>query len=870
MTQPTLTPRQRKLRGTATILAWLAGLVVLFILVTHYRNRPSPYDPEEESEVITSNLRLNLPQAAPDPIFEDITEQAGLSGFRTFQGPRTSQLPEDMGGGAAFGDFDNDGDDDLFLVSAGGHLNLPTNELPPSQLYRNRGDGTFDNVSTFPELRIRGMGAAWGDYDGDGFIDLAVTGYQSLHLFRNESGTGRFTEILLPGDHTFFWAGASWADFDNDRDLDLYISGYLEYHVSEADLGKTSAQNQTAVPYTLNPASFEPAKNRLYRNDGNNQFTDIAEPLDVTNPTGRSLGAIWCDFDQDGWLDLYVANDVSDNAFYRNQQTTFTDIAHAAWMADYRSAMGMTAADWNNDGDDDLFITHWVAQENALYDNTFADFNTASPSSRESTPVTHPTSPGNAVDTEKPKARFVDVADMHGIGQMALPYVGWGTEFVDLDHDGWLDLLVANGSTLEIPEQIPKQLQPQEMFFLWNHAGGAFHNLSGMHSGFSEKHISRGLATSDIDGDGDIDFVIVDMDGGARLYRNDMTTGNWVQCRLRSLDANQQLTGRGEHAVITVYAGPKTFRRSFNSVSYLSQSTATLHIGLGALSVIDRIEVKWHAGNEQTFTGISPNAVWELQEGNPNPKRVTPTPSTESVSADIDTTGSDERARTVAFWKHQRTAMNLFKQDQNYEQAIASFKQALAINPHHEDALFYYASSLIELNQIEDAMRQLEKLSKVNPQSLRAFQQWGTLRALTAKSATDLETSESLLLKARAINPEETGVLQLLGEVALKRGNMDKADERLAHVISSNPRAARAIYLRAFIAMTKQDDETSASFLKQARKALGPEWQPKGTTSEGDVRQQMHIHTTPYSQIFSEWNGSTEPQSAFGGLGNLK
>ena len=189
MTQPTLTPRQRKLRGTATILAWLAGLVVLFILVTHYRNRPSPYDPEEESEVITSNLRLNLPQAAPDPIFEDITEQAGLPGFRTFQGPRTSQLPEDMGGGAAFGDFDNDGDDDLFLVSAGGHLNLPTNELPPSQLYRNRGDGTFDNVSTFPELRIRGMGAAWGDYDGDGFIDLAVTGYQSLHLFRNESGT---------------------------------------------------------------------------------------------------------------------------------------------------------------------------------------------------------------------------------------------------------------------------------------------------------------------------------------------------------------------------------------------------------------------------------------------------------------------------------------------------------------------------------------------------------------------------------------------------------------------------------------------------------------------------------------------------------
>ena len=863
MTQPTLTPRQRKLRGTATALAWLTGLVVLYILVTHYRNRPSPYDPEEEIEVITSNLRLNLPQGAPDPRFEEITKQAGLSGFQTFQGPRTSQLPEDMGGGAAFGDFDNDGDDDLFLVSAGGHLNLSPYQLHPSLLYRNQGNGTFDKVPTFPELRIRGMGGAWGDYDGDGFIDLAVTGYQSLHLFRNESGTGRFTEIPLPGNHAFFWAGASWGDFDNDRDLDLYICGYLEYHISEADLGKTSAQNQTSVPYTLNPASFEPAKNRLYRNDGNNQFTDVAASLDITNPTGRSLGAIWCDFDQDGWLDLYVANDVSDNAFYQNQQTTFTDIAHAAWMADYRSAMGMTAADWNKDGDDDLFITHWVAQENALYDNTFADFTKSATTPQESTPANEQP-PENTSLIDKPKARFVDVADMHGIGQMALPYVGWGTEFVDMDHDGWMDLLVANGSTLEIPERIPKQLQPQEMFFLWNHAGGAFHNLATIHPGFSEKHISRGLATSDIDGDGDIDFVIIDMDGGVRLYRNDMTTGNWVQCRLRSRNANQQLTGRGEHAVITVYAGPKTFRRSFNSVSYLSQSTATLHIGLGALSAIDRIKVQWHAGNQQTFTGISPNAVWELQEGNPNPIRLKKTTSKESLSTGIETGGSEEREKTAAFWNHQRTGMNLFKQDQNYEQAIVSFKQALAINPTHEDALFYYASSLIELDRIDEAMHQLEQLTKVNPQSLRAFQQWGTLRALTATSATDLEEAEALLWKARDINPEETGVLQLLGEVALKRGNLNEADERLAQVISSNPRAARAIYLRAYIAHSKQNNEASIAFLKQAREALGPEWQPQGTTSEGDVRHRMHIHTTPYSDAFTKWNGSTDPQSAFG------
>jgi hypothetical protein len=355
---PKLTPRQRKLRFTIAALSWTAGLAAILGAAIFYGKRPQQYDPDEEDQAITSSLKLNLPPGAPEPKLTDITIEAGLAGFKTFLGTRTSQLPEDMGGGAAFGDFDNDGDDDLFLVSAGGNLELPDEQLLPSQLYRNRGDGTFEQVTEFPELKIRGLGSSWGDFDGDGFIDLVVTGYKVLQLFHNEGGTGNFSTVELPIDQNSYWAGATWGDFDNDRDLDLYVCGYLDYRVTEADRLKNSAQFDTSVPFTLNPASFEPAKNRLFRNDGGGKFSEVAEELGVTNPTGRSLSAVWCDFDEDRWLDLYVANDVSDNALFHNDHGTFRDISHTAWVADYRSAMGLAVGDWNNDNDDDLFVTH--------------------------------------------------------------------------------------------------------------------------------------------------------------------------------------------------------------------------------------------------------------------------------------------------------------------------------------------------------------------------------------------------------------------------------------------------------------------------------------------------------------------------------
>ncbi len=854
------TPRQRKLRLTIAALSWLGGLGLLLVTAVYYGRRPNQYDPEEADQAITSSLKLKLPAGAPEPRFTDVTAASGLSGFQTFRGERTSQLPEDMGGGAAFGDFDNDGDDDLFLVAAGGSLDLPDQELAPSQLYRNRGNGTFELVQDFPEVRLRGMGAAWGDFDGDGFIDLALSGYQVLRLFHNEAGTGRFSAVELTRAQAGFWTGVSWGDFDHDRDLDLYVCGYVDYQVNAADRQKTSDQLDTTVPFTLNPASFPPAKNRLYRNDGG-RFTDIAEQLGVTNPTGRSLGAVWHDFDEDGWLEIYVANDVSDNAYFHNDGGTFRDIAHAAWVADYRSAMGLAVGDWNNDGDDDLYVTHWVAQENALYDNTYADFFKNPKAPRQGDiPVAQSVLAVTGPSGEKPKARFVDVADQRGLGQMSLPFVGWGTEFVDLDQDGWLDLLAANGSTLEEPGPAPKRLRPQELFLLWNDAGQLFHNLAPGSPTLQSRHVSRGLAVADIDGDGDQDFVIVDLDGGARLMRTDMARGNWLQVRLHSRAIDRAHHGRGEGSVVTAIAGGRQFRRAVTSAAYLSQSTATLHFGLGDLTTIERLEVRWHGGEVATYSNLTAQAVWELRERDPVPRRVG------KVAAAVSP--GDDRVRVLAFWQHQRAGMALFKAGRDYPAAVREFEQALALDPVHEDSLFYLANSLIELGQPAAAIVSLRRLTELNSQSLRGFQQWGTLRALTARTRADLVAAEELLLKARAINPEETGVLQVLGEVALLRGEPALADERLAQVIASNQRAARAIYLRAYLASKSGRHDASRELLKQTRAALGPEWKPQGTTHEGDVKNRMHVHTTPLSEAFARWDGNEDPARAFAPVTN--
>jgi tetratricopeptide (TPR) repeat protein len=830
-----------------SLAALLVGMVIFRL------TRPDVRRPGEKLDDITERLSRGLPEDAPTPVFTDVTEEAGLGAFVSFVGQRSSQLPEDMGSGMAWGDYDRDGDEDVFLVSAGGALTLQPEQWAPSRLYENLGDGTFRQSEAFPELRISGMAAAWGDYDDDGWLDLVVTGYRSLLLFHNQEGRLARDESFQESEG--YWAGAAWGDFDNDRDLDLYVCGYVVYVEDANAAGDATEQYGTSVPYTLNPASFEPERNLLFQNNGDGTFEDVAQLWGVSNPGGRSLGALWQDFDDDGRLDLYVANDISDNALYLNRGETFEDVSLAAWVADYRGAMGLATGDWNRDGDDDLFVTHWVAQENALYDSRLVDFQKARQEGDSSTGQGETGAPPVPLS-------FSDMAAPLGLGQIALQSVGWGTEFVDFDHDGWLDLIVANGSTLET-EDTPRGLKPQATMFLWNRRGEYFHDLAPLSEVFSTPRVSRGLAVSDYDQDGDQDVLIMDLYEGVRLLRNDMANGNWLQVSLKSKDGAGELTARGESSKVSVHAGDVILRRTATGGSYLSQSTRTLHFGLGATSRIDELEVRWHAGESQRFDKLEPNALWELTEGDPEPRKIS---DNSFVATDLDS-GDDteltDRERVVAFWEKQRTAMDAFKIEGDIPKAAALFSEALELDPEHEDSLYYLANCLAVQGEIDEAMEHLETLMEINPMSHRAFKQWGIMRAMTAESPEDLEAANQALERSLEINKEETGALLVLGELALMQGDDDLTRQRLEWNTSTNPRSTGGFFLLGYLAWKQGDGETSADLLQKAQGTRGEDWKPAGTVAEGDVASRMHKEVSPLSIYWEQWDGTLDPDQVF-------
>ena len=829
--------RRKRLYRTVWIVAVVAVTGTLVSLWTFRVGRPAEYTTGEKHRDITTRLSRGIPDGAPEPRFVDVTVSAGLDAFRTFAGERTSQLPEDMGPGSAWGDYDGDGDEDLFVVSAGGPLTAAEELLASSELYENRGDGTFSRVDEFPETRIVGMGAAWGDYTGDGNLDLVVTGFNALRLFRNKGGQlVRDTEFPSPAG---FWSGASWSDFDRDGDLDLYVCGYVQYIPDVTGKNRISSQYGRKIPYTLNPSSYPPERNLLFVNRGDGSFDEVGEAYGVSNPKGRSLVALWHDLDDDGWPDLYVANDISDNALYINREGRFEDASHAAWVADYRGAMGLTAGDWNRDGDDDLFVTHWVAQENALYDSRLAD-------------DADMPSPDGSI----PPLRFVDFADHQGLGQIALRSVGWGTEFVDFDADGWLDLIVANGSTFE-EEGLPRRLSPELPFLFWNDEGRFFHDLAPLTETLSIPSVSRGLAVADYDDDGDVDVLFSDGGGGVRLLRNETPQGNWVQLRLRARLGNGDGYGFAEGARVIAVAGDVLHRRTISGVSYLSQSSRRVHIGLGAAERLDSVEVRWPSGHVDKIAGLAVNGFWEIVEGESEARRIaTVHPATLT------------REQQVEFWRLQRAAVRAMKVDLDLSAASALFRQALDLDPAHEDSIYYLGNCLAELGDLDGALSRFAELMDLNPNSHRAFKRWGTLRAMNAESSEAMLRAESALERAVSINPEATGARMILAETSIVRGDFETARQTLRWIQSTNPTAGDALFLLGYISW-KQEDLAGARELLERAAGTGEEWRPEGAAAEGDVRRKMHRETTFFGGVYQAWDRTIDPASVFGGLDDL-
>lgn len=543
-------------------------------------------------------LPSNVPDDYPRVVFHDVGEQAGIR-FQHFQGTRSTQLPEDMGSGAAWGDYDNDGYPDLYVVDVAGPLTDTPAQLAHSpggnRLYHNNRDGTFTDVTKKAGVGLKGIGmaAAWADYDNDGLLDLLVTSYDRLTLYHN-NGNGTFTDVTKKAgldQYRGFWTGAAWGDYDRDGNVDLFVCGYVKYDFRAEDLHKKSLQYTSVVPYTLNPAAYPPERKLLLHNNGDGTFTDVAKQAGVADPAGRSLSAAWYDFDGDGWPDLYVANDIWGSKLYLNQHNgTFKDVTRETGMTDFRGAMGIAIGDWASHGEADVFVTHWIYQENALFENfRYLDDKTKNDG----------------------KLFFGDVADTVGLGQISKPSIGWGTSFFDYDNDGKLDLFVVNGSTFQ-DDKDPRHLVPMKNFLFWQ-KDDAFHEVGSV-SGqpFQEMHVGRGAAFADYNNDGNMDVFIVNQEGRAQLLRNDGgSKKNWIKVRVKCTKSNR--SGFGTKVVIEA-AGQMQAQEIGGQTSYLSQNALEAHFGLNNEKEVARLRVTFPSGIVREMEHIPANRIVTVQE----------------------------------------------------------------------------------------------------------------------------------------------------------------------------------------------------------------------------------------------------------------
>ncbi len=526
--------------------------------------------------------------------FVDATDEAGIR-FQHSSGTRSSLLPEDMGSGAAFADIDNDGDLDLYIVNIPRPLTQDTNVGNPKTdvLYRNNADGTFTDITDSAGVGHPGygMGCVFADYDGDGNLDLYVTNYGANVLYHN-NGDGTFSDITkTAGVGCELWStGAAFADVDADNDLDLYVCNYVTYDLEKLEqLQAESLQSGKPVPSALNPHVFEPQDNVFYRNNGDGTFSDVTTEVGIAAPGGRSMQCLFSDFDNDNDLDLYVANDTSVNYVYRNEGNgTFTDVSNASWAADFRGSMGLTAGDYDGDGDTDLFMSHWIDEENALYRNLLKE------------------------DPSSEHIRFVDESYSAMLAEVSIKHIGWGTALFDYDNDGDLDIFVTNGSTFQELND-PEVLIPQADALYRNNGDGTFTDVSES-TGIATlpTRVGRGATFGDYDNDGDVDIFIVNNYAPPTLLRNDGGNRNgWLHVELVGIDGNRNAIG----AKIQLKTADQTqIREIYAGESYMSSNSFIAEFGVGNATMIETLQVTWLNGETRVLHNIPANQQLRVKQ----------------------------------------------------------------------------------------------------------------------------------------------------------------------------------------------------------------------------------------------------------------
>lgn len=793
--------------GLAGAGAWLA-----------LRGGVERYTPGAETEGITAGLRRGLPADAPELLFVDVARESGLV-FRHFPaGPRSGRLPEDMGSGVALGDVDLDGWTDAFLVNAGGALAGQTQgwgEVDArSRLFRNAGAGRFEDATEASGIvhETLGMAAAFLDDDSDGDLDLLVTSYPALDHFTNETvapAAPRFrattTEAGLDGPRGF-WTGIASGDPDRDGDIDAYVCGYVRYTEEKASRGQAS-QYGREIPALLNPSVFEPERNLYWENDGAGRFTERAGELGVANEAGRSLSATFADLTGDGWPDLYVANDVSDNAFFKNLGGgNFRDETAQALLGDYRGAMGMAIADFDGDLDLDLHITHWIAQENALF---VAELTTRAEGERT--------------------AVFFDQADRHGLGQTTLGVIGWATRFLDVDGDGRLDLFAINGSTLPV-RGAPAELEPMRSQLFWHGSSrDGFYELGAASGGFfAEPHVGRGGATFDADLDGDEDLVVVLHGEEARFLRNERgQEKRWLRVRLREPSGNTFALGARVQATA---GGARRIDEVGTDGSYLSQhALGEVAFGLGDLPAVQELEVAWPDGTRERAGPFPADALVTWVRG--SAPRVEPLPGKRHVE---DEPPPPDVQRRFYATRERGTAARLAGE---HAQAIDEYRAALLLWPAHADCLYYLANSLVALGREGEALAALRELVAFHPMQSAAWVQLGRIHLPGGDPALDdLDAAEDAFRHAHDLNREESGPVVRLGEVALLRGELAAAERWLDDAVAMNPRSVEGLYLAGKAAWLAGQPARAEELLQRARKLAAETPAGKSTLDEGNTK----------------------------------
>jgi enediyne biosynthesis protein E4 len=540
--------------------------------------------------------------AAPEP-FVDVTERLGIN-FQ-YQSSHTSRkyLLETMGAGVAVFDYDNDGRLDIFLVN-GAPLADPTpkgavpRKTGPqywNRLYHQKADGTFEDVSEKAGLTGEGygMGVAVGDYDNDGFEDLYVTAYGGNKLYHN-NGDGTFTDVTQKaGVAGGGWStSAVWVDLDEDGYLDLVVLRYLDWDFDDVWCG----EHKEGYRAYCHPDFFKPIAPLVYHNNHDGTFTEVGQKLGLAK-SGKGLGMAIADYDRDGHIDFFVANDSMVEFLYHNKGTgTFEDVAmvsQAAVDMDGRTyaGMGVDFADYNNDGWPDLVVTDLANQRYALYLNS-----------------------GDGT--------FNYVSQDAGLGPITLTHSGWGVRFFDYDNDGWKDLLVAQGHDLDTIELNYPNLRYREPILLARNTGKGFEDVSAHFSGrpssvFGQAWVARGMAIGDLDNDGRVDAVITTNDGPVHVLHNETQTSNhWLLLKLVGHHSNRDAIG-AEVTVVT--AAGAQYATVSTASSYLSASDKRVHFGLGAESSVQRIEIRWPSGIRQTIKDVRADQILQIDEAESTP-----------------------------------------------------------------------------------------------------------------------------------------------------------------------------------------------------------------------------------------------------------